>query len=141
MKPTTELTTEPARLEDPKKEQQLSLLIEQWNTKRQTWVLQAISNCVLGEAEGFQKNVYRHLIKRVLDPLRVEPGVQIVSLLMLGAWKAGRLKVPKEVRKNKGRAFWTMEFPFFNLVGRGNRPRTVLNKAWKTTRTVKKKKT
>jgi hypothetical protein len=103
--------------------------------QRQNWVLQAISNCVLGYSEGFQKNVYRHLIKRCLDPLRVDPGVVVDSLLMLGAWRAGRAQFPKVYRKCKGRrSWWTVKFPHFNLVGRGNRPRTILNSAWKTTR-------
>ena len=133
-------TTEPARAtqEDARK-QQLNSLIETWNLERKNWVLQAISNCVLGASSGYQKNVFRHLIKRVLDPLRVDPGVQADSLLLLGNWKQGEAQYPKTYRKDKGRAFWTVEFPYFNLVGRGNRPRTVLNSAWKTTKTSRKK--
>jgi hypothetical protein len=137
------MTTEVARAPeetDPKKQEQLASLIELWNLQRQNWILQAISNCVLGEAEGYQKNVYRHLIKRALDPLRIDPAVQVESLLLLGAWKNGTATFPVELRRHKGRAWWTVNFPGFNLVGRGNRPRTILNKEWKTTRTRTKPK-
>ena len=138
------MNTDPVRaFQSDAKEQHLAFLIEKYNTNnRQNWVLQAIANCVLGNAEGFQKNVYRHLIKRMLDPNRVSPDKQVESLLQLGGWKCGQFQYKKQSRRGKtkqgktqkGRAWWTIRFPHFNLVGRGNRPRTVLHSDWKTTK-------
>jgi hypothetical protein len=134
--PAREATTLPDPIEKNNRKL-LPLLIEKWDLSPKTWVLQAISNCVLGESEGYQKNVYRHLIRRVLDPMRVEPSARIESLLMLSDWFKGQSPYKKATRKEVGRKWWAVEFPHFNLVGRGNRPRTVLHSKWDT---AKKKK-
>lgn len=114
------------------KREYLRHLVELWNSPgtRKNWVLRAISDCVLGAAEGFQKNANRHLIKRLLDPNRVDPSKQIDGLILLGQWKKGDIQFPKRYQKSKGYPFWVISFPYFKLVGRGNRLRTVLKSEW-----------